>query len=208
VLKKLKSASNMGVFKDFRAADDECDFKKLNLLYGFNGSGKTTLARVFSSLEKGALCSLLPAGGRFEIELEDGIVISNENNLDALKSKIAVFSTDFVEENFHWKAGSAKPVFYIGRDQAEAGKELHEAELKRAPLQTRNVTADDAKSKAERDFATYKTNTARIIGEQIADRNFNARSLDRMFSHGDPDQDASLEVLSEELRLERETVVP
>src|SRR5690554_1600581 len=115
MFKKLKSVSNMGVFRNCRTPDDDCDFKQLNLLYGFNGSGKTTLARIFGSLEKGELCSLLPAGGSFEIELEDGTVISNDNNLDVLKAKIAVFNTDFVEENFQWKAGSAKPVFYIGK---------------------------------------------------------------------------------------------
>lgn len=192
LLRKLKTASNLGVFKNCRAVDDDCDFKQLNLVYGFNGSGKTTLTRIFSSLEKGELCALLPAGGRFEIELEDGTLISNDNNLDALRHKIAVFNTDFVEENFQWKMGSAKPVFYIGKDQAETGKALQEAELKREPLQIKKNAAVDAKGKADRAFASFKTNTGRSIGEQIANRNFNARNLDNEFAKGDRDASALL----------------
>lgn len=204
MLKRLKSASNMGVFRNCLAAGDECNFKKLNLLYGFNGSGKTTLARIFSSLEKGELCSLLPTGGRFEIELEDGTIISNDNNLNVLKTKIAVFNTDFVEENFQWKAGSAKPVFYIGKDQAETAKELRETELKREPLETKKAFAADAKGKAEKAFSTFKTSIGRTIGEQIADRNFNARHLDAEFSKGDPDQNA---MLDEQRRKELRTLI-
>ncbi|MGI9360658.1 MAG: AAA family ATPase [Parasphingorhabdus sp.] len=204
MFKKLKSVSNMGVFRNCRTPDDDCDFKQLNLLYGFNGSGKTTLARIFGSLEKGELCSLLPAGGSFEIELEDGTVISNDNNLDVLKAKIAVFNTDFVEENFQWKAGSAKPVFYIGKDQAETGKELHEAELKRELLRTKKVAAKEAKDKAEKAFSTFKTNTGRTIGEQIADRTFNARHLDTEFAKGDPNQNA---IIDEQRRKELRALI-
>ncbi|WP_198534125.1 AAA family ATPase [Aquidulcibacter paucihalophilus] len=193
VLKKLKTASNLGVFRNCRTADDECNFKQLNLLYGFNGSGKTTLTRIFSSLEKGELCALLPAGGRFEIELYDGTLISNENNLGALKQNIAVFNTDFVEDNFQWKVGSAKPVFYIGKDQAETGKKLREAALKREPLETQKLASEQAKGKADRAFATFKTITGRAIGEAIADRNFNARNLDSEFARGDRDDSALLD---------------
>lgn len=192
MLRRVKTAANLGVLKNCRAADDECDFKQLNLLYGFNGSGKTTLTRIFSSLEKGELSALLPAGGRFEIELEDGTLISNDNNLDALRHKIAVFNTDFVEDNFQWKAGSAKPVFYIGKDQAETGKALREAELKHEPLQIKKNAAEDAKGKADRAFASFKTSMGRTIGEQIVDRNFNARHLDAEFAKGDRDASALL----------------
>lgn len=193
MLKKLRTASNLGVFQQYRAVEGECEFKQLNLLYGFNGSGKTTLTRILSSLEKGELCSLLPLGGRFEIELEDGTLISNDSNLDALRQKIAVFNTDFVEENFQWKAGSAKPVFYIGKNQAETGKALQEAELQREPLQIKKKASADATGKADRAFATFKTNTGRTIGEQIADRNFNARNLDSEFAKGDRDANALLD---------------
>ena len=193
MLKRLKTASNLGVLKNCRSSGDECDFKQLNLVYGFNGSGKTTLTRIFSSLERGELCALLPADGRFEIELEDGTLISNANNLEALRNKIAVFNTDFVEENFQWKAGSAKPVFYIGKDQAETGKALQEAELKREPLQIKKNATADAKDKAHKAFGSFKTNTGRTIGEQIADRNFNARNLDTLFASGDPDTSALLD---------------
>ncbi len=193
MIKKFKLIKGLGVFAECNDASEECEFKQLNLVYGFNGSGKTTLTRIFSSLEKGELCALLPAGGRFEIELYDGTLISNEKNLDALKQNIAVFNTDFVEDNFQWKVGSAKPVFYIGKDQAETGKALREAALKREPLQTKRNATEDAKGKADRAFASFKTNTGRAVGEQIADRNFNARNLDAEFAKGDRDATALLD---------------
>lgn len=204
MLKRIKLASNMGVLKNYRATGDDCDLKQLNLFYGFNGSGKTTLTRIFSSLERGEICALLPAGGQFEIELENGTIISNENNLDTLKTKIAVFNTDYVEENFQWKVGSAKPVFYIGKDQAETGSALREAALKREPFQAKKNASEDAKGKADRAFATFKTNTGRAIGEQIADRNFNARNLDSEFAKGDRDDSA---LLDEQRRKQLRTLI-
>ena len=45
-----------------------------------------------------------------------------------LSGHIAVFNEDFIEENLQWSAGRAKPVFYIGREQAELAAELAKAE--------------------------------------------------------------------------------
>lgn len=184
-IRRVKSASKVGVFDNYSAVGDDCDLKKLNLIYGFNGSGKTTLARIFASLEQGTLCSLLPDGGRFEIELEDGVVITAEANLDTLKGKVVVFDTDFVEENFQWKEGSAKPVFYIGKEQAEAGRQLQAAEARLGPMTTTKTMSATATATAARTFGQFKTNTARTIGEQIHHRTFNATHLQAEYAKGD-----------------------
>jgi wobble nucleotide-excising tRNase len=178
-IRRLASAKKTGVFENFQADGEETDFKKLNAIYGFNGSGKTTLSRIFQSLERGEICPLLPEGGRFEIELDDGSVICADANLDMLKGKIAVFNTDFVEDNFQWKECSAKPVFYIGKEQADTGRELEAVQLKLEPAKEKRSTSAVAKNAAGRLFAQFKTNTARTIGEQTNQRAFNAGHFER-----------------------------
>lgn len=189
-IKRIKSLNGMGVFRSYTAANDETDLKKLNLIYGFNGSGKTTLSRIFACLERGKLSGVLPEGGKFEIELEDGTVISHESNLDALKAKVAVFNSDFVDENFQWKEGSARPVFYIGKEQADKGRELRESELLLDHAREKKSTTANAHQKIARAFAASKTETARNIGEQTNHRAFNARHLDGEFAKGDRGSDA------------------
>lgn len=192
-IKRVKSLNGMGVFRGYTAANDETDLKKLNLIYGFNGSGKTTLSRIFACLERGKLSGMLPEGGKFEIELEDGTAISHESNLDALKAKVAVFNSDFVDENFQWKDGSARPVFYIGKEQADKGRELRKNELLLEPAREKKTTTANAHQKIARAFAASKTETARNIGEQTNHRAFNARHLDGEFAKGDRGSDALID---------------
>ena len=192
-IKRVKSLTAMGVFRNYAAANDDTNLSRLNLIYGFNGSGKTTLSRVLACLGRGGLSGSLPEGGKFEIELDDGRVISQESNLDALKDKIAVFNADFVDENFQWKDGAARPVFYIGKDQAEKGRELRENELLLDPARDKKVEAVSTHQKISRAFASFKTETARNIGEQANHRAFNARHLDSEYAKGDRGSDALID---------------
>ena len=118
------------------------DLRRYNLIYGFHGSGKTTLARVFGSLGAGALRLELPEGGTFEVELTDGTVIKSAGALDALKGRVLVFGVDFIEENFRWKEGTANPVFYLGKEQAELSKKLGEEEAAALALEPKRVAAE------------------------------------------------------------------
>ena len=109
----------LGIFRDYAAPGDLPDLQQHNLIYGFNRTGKTTLSRVFASLEAGTVRSELPYGGEFGVELTDGTVIASTGALDGLKGRILVFNVDFIDDNLRWKEGTAKPVFYLGKTQAE-----------------------------------------------------------------------------------------
>lgn len=198
-IQRIAALSKLGVFQKYVASDEDCDLKKLNLIYGFNGSGKTTLSRLFASLQGGEVSELLPEGGTFEFQLDDGTVITPLANLDALKGKVAVFNTDFVDDNFQWKECSAKPVFYIGKEQAEAGRLLEAAEARLGPAKITRTASTGGKNAAARMFANFKTNTARSIGEQINHRTFNAGHLEKEFQN--PDSGAEV-VLSDARRNE------
>jgi wobble nucleotide-excising tRNase len=141
-LRRIVTLKNLGVFHNFASSAELPDLRRYNLIYGFNGSGKTTLARVFGSLGAGALRLELPEGGTFEVELTDGTVIKSAGALDALKGRVLVFGVDFIEENFRWKEGTANPVFYLGKEQAELSKKLGEEEAAALALEPKRVAAE------------------------------------------------------------------
>ena len=72
IIKNIKSLQGMGIYADRGARSPCLQFRRYNLVYGFNGSGKSTLSRLFASLEAGGPHPKLPAGGTFEVELDDG----------------------------------------------------------------------------------------------------------------------------------------
>jgi len=182
-IKRLKVAKGLGVFRDYAAAGVDTDFCKLNLIYGFNGSGKTTLSRVFSSLERGEMCPILPEGCRFDLELSDGSTIGSGGAIDRLKGKIVVFNADFVEENFRWKDGVANPIFYIGQEQAGLASQLEAAQRRLEAALNERTTADRDFKKQADVWTKFKRDTARNISEQIGLRNYNATNLEHDYSN-------------------------
>ena len=166
-VKRIASLKGLGVFHDVGAPADLPDFQQHCLLYGFNGSGKTTLSRVFRSLEAGVLQPELPAGGRFTIELTDGQTIREDSNLDLLKDRILIFNVDFVAKNLRWNEGTADPVFYIGKAQAELSKKLEQTETAVREVSTKLAQADSSRQKAERALSEHKRDAARTIAEAV-----------------------------------------
>src|SRR5271155_290288 len=119
IIRCVSTLKGLGVFDNYASPDDLPDLQRYNLIYGFNGSGKTTLSRVFASLGAGIVRSELPVGAQFVVDLTDGTAIKATNALDTLKGRLLVFNVDFVEDNLRWKDGTANPVFYLGKAQAE-----------------------------------------------------------------------------------------
>lgn len=182
MIKKLKSITKMGVLDSVTPCSPTCDFKKYNLFYGFNGCGKTTLSRILSSLGKGEISPLLPKYGSFEVELEDGRILSSGADLSQLKGQIAVFNSDYVKENFRWDEGTAEVIFYIGQDQAEASKELDFAKSKSDSLQERLKRASTEKSATKRQFSEINKKTAKSIDERILGSKYTATHLLKDFA--------------------------
>lgn len=175
---KIKKLSNFGALGNVPPPNTP-EFRRHNLIYGFNGTGKTTLSRIFASLEAGKIDPELPEGSRFEIELSDGAVLKSDGDLTSLAGRILVFNADFQDRNLQWKAGTAKPVFIMGEQQAENVKKLeHTQELRRQTL----LSLDEAKKAAQRvneRFDAYKRDAARSISEFLGlGRRYNATNLD------------------------------
>ncbi len=184
-LRRIVTLKNLGVFHNFASSAELPDLRRYNLIYGFNGSGKTTLARVFGSLGAGALRLELPEGGTFEVELTDGTVIKSAGALDALKGRVLVFGVDFIEENFRWKEGTANPVFYLGKEQAELSKKLGEEEAAALALEPKRVAAEKEHGHNERAFAGHKRDAGRRISEQLGlGRRYDATNLVADYAKG------------------------
>jgi wobble nucleotide-excising tRNase len=192
-IRRILALKDLGVFHNFAAPNDLPDFQHHNLIYGFNGSGKTTLARVFVCLETGTLCPELPQGGAFEVELTDGTIIKSTDGLDALRGRVLVFDVDFIEENLRWKAGTAKPVFYLGKEQAELSKKLAEKEAAFVALEAKRSDAKKEHNLKDRAFNSHKRDGARLISEQLGlGRKYDATNLVADYSKGPYDGACSL----------------
>jgi wobble nucleotide-excising tRNase len=167
IITNIITLKGMGILADRDARSPSLEFRRYNLVYGFNGSGKSTLSRLFSSLQVGALDPKLPEGAKFTVALNDGSTIEFPNNLHVLESRLHVFNTDYVDQNLHWSLGRAKPVFYIGKDQAQAAAQLQVIEDEIGSLKAQLVVLDkDAKS-TEKQFNSFRTQSARQIATCI-----------------------------------------
>lgn len=167
IIKNIKSLQGMGIYADRGARSTSLQFRRYNLVYGFNGSGKSTLSRLFASLEAGGPHPKLPAGGTFEVELDDGSAFGCPNNPIGLEQRLLVFNSDYIEQNLQWAAGRANPVFYIGTDQAEAANELTKVEGDIIQADAKRDTASATETAAEKTFANYKRERAKSVASRL-----------------------------------------
>jgi len=178
IVRCVSSIKGLGVFRDYAPTAELPDLQQYNLIYGFNRSGKTTLSRVFASLEAGAVRSALPDGGQFEVELTDGTVIKTTGELDALKGRLLVFNVDFIEDNLRWKDGTANPVFYLGKAQAELVKKLEDTETVISALESKRTEVAKDHGRKENAFTEHKRDAARLIAEELRlGRRYDATNL-------------------------------
>ena len=193
IIKRIASLKELGVFRNFAAPADLPDFQRHNLIYGFNGSGKTILSRVFASLGEGAVRPELPEGGTFEVELTGDTVIKSTGALDALKGRLLVFNVDFIEENLRWKEGTANPVFYLGRAQAELATKLEEKEAAIMALESKRTEAARDHGRKDKAFSDHKRDAARLIAEQLGlGRRYDATNLAADYGRGSYDKKLKL----------------
>jgi wobble nucleotide-excising tRNase len=182
-IRNLSQLTGVGVLGDRDRTAQSLGFLRFNLIYGFNGSGKSTLSRVFASAQSGQIDPALPDNCTFEFELENGSYLSS-TNLAGLEKHILVFNADFIDRNLQWTKGLARPVFYIGREQAEAAAELA---TKETQLQTHQKKIEEAKSgqqAAERSLSIFRRERAKLISEQggFSGRAYEARHLEQDFA--------------------------
>ncbi|SER59264.1 Wobble nucleotide-excising tRNase [Faunimonas pinastri] len=167
IITNINSLQGMGIYADRGARSPSLQFRRYNLVYGFNGSGKSTLSRLFASLEAGEPHPKLPAGGTFEMALDDGATFGCPSNPVGIEQRLLVFNSDYVEQNLQWAAGRANPVFYIGADQAEAASELSRIEGEIVQAEARKAATAATEKAAEKTFANYKRERAKLVASRL-----------------------------------------
>ena len=202
---KLRQLRNLGIFADHAHQAGTPGFRRYNLVYGFNGSGKTTLSRVFHSLAAEQLSPHLPADGELTIELSDGTLIKADNLKSGISARIVVFNHDFINDNLTWQSGAAKPVFYIGTAQANTLKLLQSLEKRTGPRHQASVAAEKEWRGKDREFASFKTDTGKLIAEELSlGRRYNAINVEADYGAFDP---PAAKVLGEEERKARKALI-
>jgi wobble nucleotide-excising tRNase len=158
---------NVGVFADVRAAPSSPAFQKYTLIYGHNGSGKTTLSRLLSSLQHGSKDARLPEDAGFEVELDDGTVLGTTGTLTGLDGRLVVFNADYVSANLQWTDRTARPIYYIGTEQADAAAKIRELEAELPVRRSALQAAVKAAADADKLLATYKRDRAKLIASHL-----------------------------------------
>lgn len=227
MIKKIKSISNYGVYKNFdwdtslRDNGRIIEFSKLNILFGRNYSGKTTLSRIVRCLEDRKPHPDYP-NGQFTCEFENGNI--NNTNVETCKESIRVFNRDFVKDNLQIllsDSGEITPFAILGGDNIKTESLI--TELKKEIGDKEKRTGQELSvENAEKHFKECKEiyekrndllaeklrNKARLIKEE---RNFGAvtyradhldNEINKVLSSGRKVLDAatinSLQKLSEE----------
>jgi wobble nucleotide-excising tRNase len=205
ILKNYRQLRNLGVFVDHTHSAELPDFAQFNLIYGFNGSGKTTLSRVLRSIELGIVSPHLPEGGEFGVEFSDGQTKKHDGLNNTPNKSIVVFNEDFVEENLRWTDGTASPLFFIGKEQADLSKLLETVSAhleKRTQDHNKSVQAEEQVNTL---FRTFKTNTARLIAEELnLGRKYTATNLDADYASLDV---SAFKLLTQHERLARKHLI-
>src|ERR1044072_8844983 len=177
-IQSIRHMRNVGVFADIAAGSFPHTFKPYNLVYGFNGCGKTTLSRLVESLGDGGLNPNLSDGAEFSFLLSDRTTPSNSNLANAACRFAAVFSEDYIDDTLTWKEGTARPIIYLGKDQAELAQELAKPEAQEAAAVSEEVLRNSEWSSAQRGLETKCRESGRLIAEELnLGRRYNATNL-------------------------------
>lgn len=132
MIRKIKSISNLGVFKGFDWDKEVLDgdgnaseFKEINIIYGRNYSGKTTLSRILRAMETGQLSDKFEKPS-FGVTFTDGTQTA-ENNLTSHGKKIRVFNEDFIRDNLRFITNpddNIEPFAILGEDNNKIEQEI------------------------------------------------------------------------------------
>ena len=78
-----------------------------------------------------------------------------------------MFNADYIEQNLQWAAGRAKPVFYIGADQADAAAELTRIEGEIVKVEAKKEAAAAAERAADKTFVNFKRERAKSVASRL-----------------------------------------
>jgi wobble nucleotide-excising tRNase len=163
----LRHFKNVGVFSDFKVGAFPHQFKKFNLIYGFNGCGKTTLSRLLGMLSEDRISNNIPDEAEYSFFLSDNSTPSHDDLESPVRRHVAVFNEDYIEQSLTWKDASARPIIYLGKEQAELAQNLTLLEANEAEANSDHILKNSNFGTDEKAFGTLCTSGARLIAAEL-----------------------------------------
>lgn len=160
---RIRSLKNHRIFRDFAWPDDLEDFAKFNLVYGWNGSGKTTLANLFASIERRVNIT----EGVTEFIINGTRVAGSALDTAVGLPAIRVFTRDVVSSSIFTGGTDLAPIYYFGKENVEAQRQLEELRKERTSVEGQLSAAQTVKSNNERDLDRFCIEQAKLIKELL-----------------------------------------
>jgi len=161
MITQFSTIQRFGLYVNFTWPSALAKFSRYNIIYGWNGSGKSTLARVFKSLE-----SRTPLDDGSQIKVATS---ANEYCQDAFGTfdiPVRVFDRAYVEETVFPTTGYARPIYVVGKENADRVRRLNLLRANLAEAQSAHLAALKDKDDAIRSLDEFCTNRARDIKER------------------------------------------
>ncbi len=179
MIKNIK-INNLGVFNNFYNQDLE--FKKFNLFFGWNYSGKTTLSKIFASFDNKKL-PINYTNIDFELIGEHGTY--GINDLNQIKAR--VFNQEYIINNLSFEEQNATNIILLtdGADDIKKQLKRIESECEK----TSKLIKDYQKIYKENQekISIRQTDVARDIATKLnLGRSYNAKDLRNLINELDP----------------------
>jgi wobble nucleotide-excising tRNase len=172
MLYRINRLTNFGNYRQFQWGVT-APFSKHNLIYGWNYSGKTTLSRLFQILADPNELAQWP-GCQFEIELQDGSLITHGNLVSSLRIK--VFNRDFIQRNFQ-QEHKAPAVFIVGGSAIHLRNRIARLNVHESKIQVINTRLVERHRQLQSELDLLGTNHARSVATLIGDKTYNRTKL-------------------------------
>jgi wobble nucleotide-excising tRNase len=172
MLSKINHLTNFGNYRQFQWGSTT-PFSKRNLIYGWNYSGKTTLSRLFQILAEPNELLQWP-GCQFEIELQDGALISQASLANTLRIK--VFNRDFIRQNFQ-QEHKAPAVFIVGGNTIHLRNRIARLIEHENRVQAIKARLVENHRRLQSELDSLGTNHARNIATLTGDKTYNRTKL-------------------------------
>jgi len=170
MIKNIK-INNLGVFQNFK--DEDINFKKFNLFFGWNYSGKTTLSKIFASFDNKKLPQNY-SNVNFELIGENGNY--GVNDLNKLKTK--VFNQDYIDNNLSFEEQSTTNIILLTEGADDIKKQLKRLENECAKISKLITNYQSIYKKNQERISITHTDIARNIAEKLnLGRKFNAKDV-------------------------------
>ena len=176
---------NIKKVASFEEYNQNFDFQKINVFFGYKGCGKTTLSRVLNCLEKEEIIDELKTEDietpSFSIETETKTFSENDLNNDL---KIKVFNQDYVSKNINYD--NLTGILIAGEESQEKQNEIVELTKKNDSLQGQLDLQGENKEKLQSEIDSLnlkienqKSQIAKFIKDKLKgfDNSYDKRKL-------------------------------